>query len=87
MLVLESGGTRLRLQKGPELTTVPRTVLGWRVRDIESTVKGLAADGVAIEHYDWIKQSDGIAEFPDGSRVAWFRDPDGNILSVAQTAY
>lgn len=87
MLVLESGGVRVRVQKGPEITPVPRTALGWRVKDIEATVRGLAADGVAVERYDWIKQTDGIAEFPDGSRVAWFKDPDGNILSVAQTAY
>ena len=88
MLVLESNGTRLRLQKGPEITPVPRTVLGWRVADIEAAVRGLAASGVEVERYDWFQQSEtGIAEFPDGSRVAWFKDPDGNILSVAQTAY
>lgn len=88
MLVLESNGTRLRLQKGPEITPVPRTVLGWRVVDIEAAVRGLVAAGVTIERYDWFQQSEtGIAEFPDGSRVAWFKDPDGNILSVAQTAY
>ena len=88
MLVLESNGTRLRLQKGPEITPVPRTVLGWRVTDIDATVEGLAAAGVTVERYEWFQQSaTGIAEFPDGSRVAWFKDPDGNILSVAQTAY
>jgi catechol 2,3-dioxygenase-like lactoylglutathione lyase family enzyme len=86
MLVFDSGGVRLRVQKGPELTPVPRTVLGWRVRDIVAAVKGLEADGVTIQRYDWIQQADGIAEFPDGSRVAWFEDPDGNILSLEQTA-
>lgn len=45
MLVLESNGTRLRLRKGPEITSVPRTVLGWRVADVEAAVRGLAAAG------------------------------------------
>ncbi len=88
MLVLDSGGTWLRMQKGPELTPAPRTAVGWRVADIGATVRALAAAGVAIERYDWIQQSEeGIAEFPDGSRVAWFKDPDGNILSVDQASY
>jgi predicted enzyme related to lactoylglutathione lyase len=88
MLVMESNGTRLRIQKGPELTPVPRTALGWRVQDISATVKDLTAAGVAIERYTWIQQNpDGIAEFPDGSRVAWFKDPDGNILSIQQTQH
>ncbi len=88
MLVMESNGTRLRIQKGPELTPVPRTSLGWRVQDLDATVKSLTAAGVAIERYTWIQQdAQGIADFPDGSRVAWFKDPDGNILSAAQTRH
>jgi catechol 2,3-dioxygenase-like lactoylglutathione lyase family enzyme len=87
-LVMESNGTRLRIQKGPEITPVPRTVLGWEVRDMDAAVRGLAAAGVTIERYTWIKQTaEGVAEFPDGSRVAWFKDPDGNILSVAQVPH
>ncbi len=87
-IVLDSGGTMLRIQKGPELTPVPRTVLGWNVGDIELAVKGLAAAGVTMERYTWFKQDDsGITSFPDGARVAWFKDPDGNILSVAQVPY
>ena len=55
---------------------MPRTVLGWRVSDIEATVKGLAAAGVTIERYEWFQQSEsGIAEFPDDSRVACSRTP------------
>ena len=87
MLILDSGGVWLMMQKAPEMTPVPRTVVGWRVRDVDATVKALAAAGVSVEHYPWIKQEDGIAEFPDGSRVAWFNDPDGNIVSVSSASY
>jgi catechol 2,3-dioxygenase-like lactoylglutathione lyase family enzyme len=88
MLVLDCGGTWLKMQKGPELTPVPRTVVGWRVPDVEATVRDLAAAGVAVERYPWLEQrEDGVAEFPDGSRVAWFLDPDGNILSVERASY
>jgi predicted enzyme related to lactoylglutathione lyase len=60
-------------------------VLGWNVRDIERTVADLAAAGIPCELFGTFKQSpEGIADFPDGARVAWFKDPDGNILSVAQ---
>ncbi|MFO0837541.1 MAG: VOC family protein [Phycisphaerae bacterium] len=87
-LVLDSGGTMLRIQKGPEITPVPRTVLGWNVGDIEKVVKELVAAGVTFERFTWFKQDDDcITTFPDGARVAWFKDPDGNILSVAQVPY
>jgi predicted enzyme related to lactoylglutathione lyase len=84
-LVLDSNGTRVRVQKVRDLAPVPRTTLGWNVRDIEATVRALEAAGVAMERFPFLDQNeDGITDFPSGSRVAWFRDPDGNILSVAQ---
>ena len=87
-IVLDSGGTMVRIQKGPELTPVPRTVLGWNVSDIERTVADLVAAGVTFERFTWFQQDEkGITSFPDGARVAWFKDPDGNILSVAQVPY
>ena len=87
-IVLDSGGTMVRIQKGPEVTPVPRTVLGWNVADIEQTVKSLVVVGIAFERLTWFKQDEnGITTFPDGARVAWFKDPDGNILSVAQVPY
>jgi len=87
-LVFDSGGVMIRMQKGPEMTPVPRTVLGWNVRDIEAAVAGLSGLGIAMEKYPWFKQDEhGIMTFPDGSRVAWFKDPDGNILSLAQLPY
>jgi catechol 2,3-dioxygenase-like lactoylglutathione lyase family enzyme len=82
-IVLDSGGTMVRIQKGPDLTPVPRTVLGWNVADIEQAVKGLAGAGVAFERFTWFQQDEnGITTFPDGARVAWFKDPDGNILAL-----
>jgi hypothetical protein len=58
------------------MTPVPRTVLGWNVMDIEQTVGALVAVGVTIERFTWFKQDEsGITTFPDGARVAWFKDP------------
>jgi predicted enzyme related to lactoylglutathione lyase len=60
-------------------------VLGWNVDDIEAAVARLAAAGVTCERYGFPGQDErGIMRFPDGTRVAWFKDPDGNVLSVAQ---
>jgi catechol 2,3-dioxygenase-like lactoylglutathione lyase family enzyme len=87
-IVFDSGGTMVRIQKGPELTPVPRTVLGWNVTEIEHTVADLVAAGVTFERFTWFQQDENaITTFPDGARVAWFKDPDGNILSVAQVPY
>jgi len=63
----------------------PYTVLAWQVADIVATVKGLEQAGVKFERYPGLSQNDlGIMQFPGGARVAWFQDPDGNILSVTQ---
>ncbi len=87
-IVLDSGGMMLRIQKGPELTPVPRTVAGWNVDDIDLAVRALAGAGVVFDRMPWFKQDDhGVASFPDGAKVAWFKDPDGNILSLAQVPY
>lgn len=85
-LVLSSGGTVIRLQKSAEHKPPRGTVLGWRVTDIRAQVSRLAEAGVGLERYDWMTFQDktGIATFPKGDMVAWFKDPDGNILSVAQ---
>lgn len=85
-LVLESAGTIIRIQKMATHEPRPYTVLGWRVTDIGASVARLVAAGVKFERYDWMKEQDesGIATFPNGDKVAWFKDPDGNILSLAQ---
>ena len=84
-LVLEVNGQMLRVQKLQKHSPQPFTVLGWNVPDIESTVRALGSRGVPCEHYGFpFQNAQGIAAFPDGTRVAWFKDPDGNILSIAQ---
>lgn len=84
-LVFDAGGTELRVQKVRELDPHPFTSLGWLVPDIASTVRTLSERGVRFERYEWATQDErGIWTAGDGTRVAWFRDPDGNLLSLAQ---
>lgn len=76
-------GTYLRVTTVRELNPHPFTVLGWIVPDIIDTVKQLAAKGVEFERYSFMEQDElGIWTAPGGTKVAWFKDPDGNLLSV-----
>ena len=84
-MVFDANGTTLRIQKVEGFTPHPFTSLGWHVEDIEAAVAELRAKGVSFEQYPWMSQeSNGIMTFPEGSKVAWFKDPDGNLLSLAQ---
>lgn len=84
-LVFDLHGVELRLQKVKELTPQPFTALGWQVRAIRTTIAGLAARGVVFERFPGLGQdAQGIWAAPSGAQVAWFRDPDGNLLSVAE---
>jgi catechol 2,3-dioxygenase-like lactoylglutathione lyase family enzyme len=85
-IVFDCNGTMLRLTKMKELTPQPFTVLGWQVTDIEAAVKKLRAAGVEFMRLgDFMKQDGlGIWTAPNGNKVAWFKDPDGNTLSVSQ---
>ncbi len=86
-LVFDLGGVMLRIGKVPSFTPAQNTVLGWESKDISADVDKLAAKGVAFEHYPNMGQDErGIATFPTGDKVAWFRDPDGNVLSLSQHA-
>lgn len=83
--VLDANGTMLRVTAVPEVARPGYTVLGWRVSDITATVRGLTAKGVVFQRYDGMDQDDdGIWTTPGGDKVAWFPDPDGNILSLTQ---
>lgn len=83
-LVFDCRGTQLRVQKVETLTPAPYTVLGWKVDDIESAVDDLVGRGVAFQQYGFAGQDRrGIWTVPGSdARVAWFTDPDGNILSL-----
>jgi catechol 2,3-dioxygenase-like lactoylglutathione lyase family enzyme len=77
----------LRVTLVQEVAGAPYTVLGWRVDDVEARVRELAERGVAFETYDGMEQDElGIWTSPSGARIAWFKDPDGNTLSLAQSS-
>lgn len=84
-LVFRVGDSMLRIQKVKQVHAVPYTTLGWVVSDIRGTVRDLRAAGVAFQRYDGMSQDvDGIWHAPGGAFVAWFRDPDGHVLSLTQ---
>jgi catechol 2,3-dioxygenase-like lactoylglutathione lyase family enzyme len=85
-LVFDANGTMLRVSLVREVVAAPYTVLGWEVDDIVAKAKDLIAAGVKLERYESFLQQDklGIWTAPGGTRVAWFKDPDGNLLSVSQ---
>jgi catechol 2,3-dioxygenase-like lactoylglutathione lyase family enzyme len=83
--VLDAHGTMLRVTAVPEVSPGGYTVLGWRVTDLTGAVRGLTAQGVVFKRYDGMDQDDdGIWTTPGGDKVAWFPDPDGNVLSLTQ---
>lgn len=86
-LVLSVGGHKIRIVKVPQFQPFHGTVLGWEVDDVQSTVQWLQARGVVTEKYDFVPDKElGIWTSPTGAQVAWFKDPDGNVLSVNSAA-
>jgi catechol 2,3-dioxygenase-like lactoylglutathione lyase family enzyme len=84
-IVLDANGTTVRVSKVKELAPQPFTVLGWSVPDVAATVKALGAKGVRFERYSFLEQDDlGVWTAPGGAKIAWFKDPDGNVLSLSQ---
>lgn len=84
-IVMESNGIMIRLVRIEKFTAAPYTILGWQVDDIESTVKQLIAKGLVFNRYPFLEQNeDGIWTAPEGAKVAWFHDLDGNTLSFSQ---
>jgi catechol 2,3-dioxygenase-like lactoylglutathione lyase family enzyme len=84
-LVFDAHGTTLRVSIVQELEPARHTVLGCEVPDLAATVDGLNQAGVHFERFPRLSQDErGIWISPGGARVAWFRDPDGNLLSVTQ---
>jgi catechol 2,3-dioxygenase-like lactoylglutathione lyase family enzyme len=85
-LVFDANGIMLRVTTVHEHDPAPFTVLGWDVASIEKTVERLTTAGVELQRYAGINDGDpkGIWTAPGGARIAWFKDPDGNVLSVTQ---
>lgn len=84
-LVFDAAGTMLRVQKVETVAPVGYTVLGWRVTDIARVAGDLATKGVVLERYGFLEQdARGIWASPGGAKVAWFKDPDGNTLSLTE---
>jgi catechol 2,3-dioxygenase-like lactoylglutathione lyase family enzyme len=88
-LVFDANGVTVRVV---DVSTVagfepaPFTILGWSVGDISKTVKGLGKKGVKFERYPGMQQDQiGVWNSPSGAKVAWFQDPDGNVLSVTES--
>ena len=84
-LVFDIGGIMLRIARVKDLMPAPYTVLGWEVNAIEESVSQLITQGVSFERFPGLPQDPlGIWNAPGGAKVAWFKDPDGNILSLSQ---
>jgi catechol 2,3-dioxygenase-like lactoylglutathione lyase family enzyme len=84
-LVFEAGTTMLRIQKASEVRPPPYTALGWKVSDIRLAVAALRERSVSFERYAFLQQDEaGIWATGDGTLVAWFKDPDGNLLSLTE---
>ena len=86
-LVYEMGGGELRVSPVPSTLPSEHTVLGFAVSDLSAVMTALTARGVRWEHFPRFPHDpDGALTLPDGARVAWLRDPDGNLLSIVQYA-
>ena len=84
-LVFRIGELQLRIQKVESKPQIDYTILGWAVTDIQKTVWELAKAGIEFMRYEGLGQdADGIWLAPSGARVAWFRDPDENTLSLTE---
>ena len=84
-LVFDAGGVRLRVTIVGDFQPQKFTVLGWQVSDAAEFARQLAAAGIPLVRVPGLQQDDlGIWTAPGGAKVAWFRDPDGNMLSISQ---
>jgi len=83
-VVFDVKGTMLRVQKVQELQPARHTILGWDVHDIRAEVEGLTKRGVQFERFDGLARMSWVSGHPWGGKIAWFKDPDGNTLSLTQ---
>jgi len=84
-MVFDANGIMVRAAKMKDFTPAQHTILGWQVSAIDNVVRALNEKGVHVEIFGFFKQDEsGIWTAPTGDKVAWFKDPDGNILSVSE---
>jgi len=84
-LVFRTPNAAIRIQKVQTFTPAPHTSLGWTVPDIHSKVRELTTKGIQFERFPGMPQDDlGIWLSPSGAKVCWFKDPDGNLLSLTE---
>jgi catechol 2,3-dioxygenase-like lactoylglutathione lyase family enzyme len=86
-LTVDVAGNMVCIAQPPQVVAAPYTVLGFEVTDISEKVRGLTAKGVAFERYGFFgeaQDADGVWTAPGGDKVAWFKDPDGNLLSLSE---
>ncbi len=85
-LVYQLAGAELRLSKVPAHSPLPFTVLDWQVSDIDQAHAALSASGIEFAIFDGMGQDQrGVWTSPDGdAQILWFKDPDGNVLSVSE---
>ena len=83
----DGGGTSLRVTRVDRVAQAPYTVLGWRLDDLAAAIAALAARGIALRRFAGLEHDDaGVWTAPGGARIAWFDDPDGNLLSLTEPA-
>lgn len=84
-MVFNSNGIELRISTVKDFKPASYSVMSWIVSDIHGTITGLQTKGVVFEKYSFLQQDpDGVWHSPDGTMVAWFKDPEGNLLSLTQ---
>ena len=87
-MVFSANGVTVRIanvSNVKDFKPAPFTILGWRVSSATSTARALREKGVQFERFAGMQQDElGIWRSPSGAQVAWFKDPDGNILSITE---
>jgi len=83
-LAMRSGYNMIRISKSETFKPAQGTVLGWEVEDVRAAVLWLSSRGVVTEKYAFFPDQElGVWDSPSGDQVAWFKDPDGNVLSLS----
>lgn len=84
-MVFDANGVILRIAKVQELSPAKHTVLGWAVADLDAEIRSLRGRGVTFERFPGLPQDDaGVWVSPTGAQIAWFKDPDENLLSLTE---